>query len=87
MAYYTLGNALRGEFGGEFETDDEAWDALSDLFNRRFPSRNGRSIQLTKTIRTGKTAGGNETEADRLERERAEVALAQRESKETDFEG
>lgn len=74
---YTLGNALRGELAGRFETDDEAWDELSERFNNLYPSRDGRTVYLTKVVRSGKTAGGNETDIDRRLREAAEQLLAQ----------
>lgn len=75
-ALYQLGNILRGHFSGEFETDDEAWQALGKRFDESFPSRNGRHVQMTKTVREGRTEGGNETEEDRLMREEAETILA-----------
>jgi hypothetical protein len=78
MAHYELGNCLRGYFSGEFDSDDEAWRVLSERFNRGFPSRSGRTIQMSKTIREGHTAGGNETERDRLLREKIEAQLLQR---------
>lgn len=59
MAFYELGNCLRGYYSGEFETDDEAWNELSDRFNRGFPSHRGRSVEMRKTVRIGLTSGGN----------------------------
>lgn len=76
-AYYELGNCLRGYFGGEFESDDQAWQTLSERFNRAYPSRGGREVELCKVIRTGRTQGGNETERDRAIRERIERILAE----------
>lgn len=78
MAYYKLGNWLRGYFSGDFDSDEEAWNTLSEKFNNAYPSRSGRDVHLVKTVRHGKTAGGNETERDRLLREAAEKALAER---------
>lgn len=69
---YELGNCLRGYFSGRFTDDDAAWAALSDQFNRRFPSREGRQVEMRKVIRLGTTAGGNETEQDRKLRESLE---------------
>jgi hypothetical protein len=80
--YYELGNCLRGYFGGYFWTDEEAWDVLSDRFNRGYPSRNGRGVEMRKTIRRGLTAGGNETERDRRLREHVEAILAERKAAE-----
>ena len=34
MNEYALGNWLNGYYTGEFETDEEAWDVLSDLCYR-----------------------------------------------------
>jgi hypothetical protein len=75
-AHYELGNCLRGYFMGEFESDDEAWETLSERFNRAFPSRDGREVELRKVIRQGRTQGGNETERDRATREEIERILA-----------
>lgn len=77
--YYELGNALRGWFSGKFSSDQQAWTELSDRFNRGFPSRGGRHVQMTKTIRYGRTAGGNESEADRKWREGWEAENRQEE--------
>lgn len=76
MAQYQCGNCLRGHFFGEFESDEGAWAVLSDRFNKAYPSRSGREVELIKTIRVGRTAGGNETERDRLLREKIEAAIA-----------
>lgn len=78
MPYYEGGNALRGYFVGEFPDDDTAWRVLSTRFNKAYPSRAGRDFQLNKTIRSGKTIGGNETERDRLLREKIEAILRER---------
>ena len=75
MHSYELGNCLRGFIGGRFETDDEAWDALSAEFNERYPSRGGREVVLSKSIRHGRTTGGNETDSDRKLREGLEAML------------
>lgn len=75
--YYELGNALRGWFSGKFNTDQEAWNVLGDRFNRGFPSREGRTVQLTKTVRYGRTAGGNETDTDQRLREAMERSAEQ----------
>lgn len=75
MHSYELGNCLRGFIGGKFESDDEAWDALSAEFNERYPSRGGREVVLTKAIRVGRTAGSNETDTDRKLREGLEQML------------
>lgn len=80
--YYEVGNCLRGFFGGEFETDDEAWATLCKRFDESFPSRGGRDVLMRKTIRKGTTEGGNETEEDRRDREAAEAVLAAREARE-----
>lgn len=80
--HYELGNCLRGFFSGEFETDDEAWEALGKRFDESFPSRDGRTVLMTKTVRKGKTEGGNETEEDRRDREAAEAVLARRQARE-----
>lgn len=77
MADYELGNCLRGWCGGSFESDDEAWRVLSERFNNAFPSRSGRDVQLRKYVRSGQTAGGNETERDKALRERIERAIAE----------
>jgi hypothetical protein len=77
MAVYEVGNCLRGYFFGEFKTDDEAWDKLSDTFSKAHPSRSGRGIHMKKVVREGKTKGGNETDRDRLWREKIEANLAQ----------
>ncbi len=74
-AFYEVGNCLRGYFSGHFSNDDEAWSALSDRFNRSFPSKERRSVEMRKTIRIGKTAGGNETDQDRKIREEFERSL------------
>jgi hypothetical protein len=70
MFHYSLGNCLRGYFWGEFPDDDSAWKALSERFNNAYPSRSGREVELKKIVRSGRTAGGNETERDRKIRER-----------------
>lgn len=46
--FYELGNDLRGFYSGEFESDDEAWEVLSDRFNRAFPSLKGRHVHMKK---------------------------------------
>lgn len=73
--FYELGNCLRGYFNGMFETADEAWDVMSAQFNEAFPSRCGREVELRTVIRTGLTAGGNETERDRETRMKLEAIL------------
>lgn len=77
MVWYELGNSLRGYFGGEFEDDENAWNTLSERFNNAYPSRSGRTVYMTKVVRDGKTAGGNETEQDRKLREKLELMLAE----------
>jgi len=59
LPYYELGNMLRGYCGGYFENDEDAWDLLSVEFDRHFPSKNGREVELRKTLRIGITRGGN----------------------------
>lgn len=75
-ASYELGNCLRGYFFGDFESDDEAWAVLSEKFNAAYPSREGRQVELKKTLRIGTTVGGNETERDRAFREAGEAIAA-----------
>ncbi|AFU88134.1 hypothetical protein CcrColossus_gp264 [Caulobacter phage CcrColossus] len=71
---YEVGNCLRGYHHGTFTSADEAWEALSERFNRSYPSREGRQVEMRRSIHLGFTAGGNETERDRLLREKlAEV--------------
>lgn len=77
LCHYELGNALRGTFSGYFNSDTEAWNALSDQFNRSFPSRSGRTVVLSKTVAHGRTAGGNETDRDRKMRLEHERILAE----------
>lgn len=72
MPYYQLGNCLRGYSGGEFDTDEEAWDVLSKRFDNSYPSRCGREVELMKVIREGVTPGGNETKQQRELREKME---------------
>jgi hypothetical protein len=45
-AYYQLGNCLRGYFYGDFASDQDAWEKLGDAFNRAWPSRSGRSVEM-----------------------------------------
>lgn len=46
--HYELGNILRGWVYGDYETDEEAWKALSRVFNKMFPSEGGRGVNLIK---------------------------------------
>ncbi|MCK5021183.1 MAG: hypothetical protein KAS32_29505 [Candidatus Peribacteraceae bacterium] len=46
MNTYYLGNLLRGYFEGEFESIEEAWNALCARFNQSFPSTGGRYVYL-----------------------------------------
>lgn len=78
---YEVGNCLRGYAYGTFSNADDAWESLSDQFNQSYPSRSGRQIEMRRTIHVGYTAGGNETERDRLLREQLTAAL-EREAKE-----
>lgn len=82
--HYQLGNCLRGYFTGDFETDEEAWDVLSEQFNNAFPSRGGREVQLIKTLRWGMTTGGNETDQQRNLRELVEASILHDQETETD---
>ncbi len=76
MTKYELGNSLRGYFSGQFETDEEAWNILSERFNNAYPSRCGREVELKKTILIKTTKGGNETVLDRTLREKLEEQQA-----------
>ena len=46
MKRYWLGNILRGEFVGEFATQEEAWQWLSYRFLLSYPSTSGRHVQM-----------------------------------------
>lgn len=83
-ALYRLGNGIRGYKTGYFSSDEEAWRVLGDQFNQSFPSRSGRTVHLTKTIATGLTAGGNETESDRELRLECERLLQEDRNNATD---
>ena len=73
---YEVGNCLRGYHHGTFPDSDTAWEVLSDRFNRSYPSREGRQVEMRRTIHLGHTAGGNETERDRQSRLQLEALLA-----------
>jgi hypothetical protein len=75
-AYYQLGNCLRGYFYGDFASDQDAWEKLGDAFNRAWPSRSGRSVEMWKIVREGTTKGGNETERDKALREKLDAYIA-----------
>lgn len=81
--FYEVGNCLRGYAYGTFPDADEAWNVLSDRFNQSYPSREGRQVEMRRSIHLGNTAGGNETERDRLLREQVTAALAEKEKAET----